>query len=121
MLRTLPKSALGPNHWAFITGGAVVLLPEPAAAHQRQAACQQALEELSQQIRARPSVMPVLEKKLVMLSGADGSLAQEELLLVLRHSGLQAEQEVADALVAGLPGGKPRRVDAAALLRHLRA
>jgi hypothetical protein len=120
MLRALPKNQLGANHWAFVTGPAVATLPEPAAAQERREACQRVLGALVQQLAARPSCWPLLERKLVMLEAADGSLPQEELLLVLRQAGLAAEQGDAEALAGGLPAGKPCRVDARALLRRLR-
>ena len=120
MLRTLPKNQLSPNHWAFIAGSDVALLPEPASAEQRAAACQQALQALLLQLASKPACFPVLEKKLVMLEGADGSIVVEELLMILKQAGLQAEQADAEALVAGLPSSKARRVDSKALLRCLR-
>jgi hypothetical protein len=121
MLRTLPKNQLGPNHWAFVTGGAVASLPEPAVARECQEACQRALEGLEQQLaRVPPRCWALLEKKLVMLEGASGGIPQEELATILRQAGLQVEPGDAEALAAGLPAARPRRVDSRALLRWLR-
>jgi hypothetical protein len=121
MIRTLPKNQLSPNHWAFITGSTVATLPEPASAQQHRAACQVVLDAVCQQISCKPSVMPVLEKKLVMLEGADGSIVQEELLMILRQSGLDVAQQDVAALAAGFPTSKPHKVDARSLLQALKA